>query len=423
MSLYRPAGSRIYWMDFHFKGQRIRESTGQLGITRAREVQDKRKQELRDGTAGIRKREAPKLLSVAAAEWMEAKKAKWSPGMFTIADSAMKHLKPAFGKKLVVDIEARDIARYQAARLAEGASGRTVNIEVGCLRAVLKRHGQWERIQPHVEMFPERSDTGHALSAQEEASLLEECANSRSRVLLPFVVVALETAARSGTIRRLQWGNIDFENRCLTFGRDKTRSGSGRTIPLTARAMETLLFWAQTFPDHKPGHFVFPSERVGGVGEEEAFGFSGAGVYESDPTKPTGSVKKAWESARARTQRHCPTCKAGRLVDVLQPKGYRCAACGVETTELPRGLVAVRLHDLRHSGVSRMIAARVPLPIIAKIVGWSAGTLAKMAARYGHFSIEEMRSALDLIGQPPAILAGYPQKSPKLDSADPGIIQ
>ena len=33
-----------------------------------------------------------------------------------------------------------------------------------------------------------------------------------------------------------------------------------------------------------------------------------------------------------------------------------------------RGFSA-RFHDLRHTAVSRMIAARVPLPIIAKIVG------------------------------------------------------
>jgi len=44
-----------------------------------------------------------------------------------------------------------------------------------------------------------------------------------------------------------------------------------------------------------------------------------------------------------------------------------------------------------------MIAARVPLPIIAKIVGWTAGTMAKMAARYGHFGIEELRGAVEAI--------------------------
>jgi hypothetical protein len=56
-----------------------------------------------------------------------------------------------------------------------------------------------------------------------------------------------------------------------------------------------------------------------------------------------------------------------------------------------------------------MIAARVPLPIIAKVVGWSAGTTAKIAARYGHFPMEELRSAVDAIGVSAMIEAGSPQ--------------
>lgn len=425
MSLYRPAGSRIYWMDFYFKGQRIRESTDQPGITRAKEAQDKRRQDLRDGSAGIRKREAPKLFSGAAAEFQKAKKAAWSPGMSTIAAGAMKHLAPAFGKKLVVDIEASDIERYQEARLAEGASGRTANIEVGFLRSVLKRHGLWARIQPHIKMLPERSDVGRALSAYEEMALLDECGNSRSRILRPFVTLAIETAARYGTIRRLQWRNVDFENRRLTFGKDKTRAGTNRTIPLMPRALETLRFWAESFPDRKPEHYVFPYERIGGSGAEDAFGFNCARVYETDPTKPTGSIKKSWEGARVRTRLHCPACKSGRLAQETKPAtGYACAACEWKSAELPPGLAAVRFHDLRHSGVSRMIAARVPLPMIGDIVGWTHGTLAKMLKRYGHFSIEEMRLAMESIGRAPAeVSAGYPQKSPKSGDAEERRIQ
>jgi integrase len=89
------------------------------------------------------------------------------------------------------------------------------------------------------------------------------------------------------------------------------------------------------------------------------------------------------------------------LTDKVKPqKGHICNECKFELKELPAGLAAVRFHDLRHSAVSRMIAARVPLPIIAKIVGWSAGTMAKMAARYGHFGMEELRGAVETISRP-----------------------
>jgi hypothetical protein len=60
-------------------------------------------------------------------------------------------------------------------------------------------------------------------------------------------------------------------------------------------------------------------------------------------------------------------------------------------------LERIRLHDLRHTAVSRMIEAKIPLPMIGKIVGWSPSTLALMIARYGHFSLEEMRAAVEMI--------------------------
>jgi hypothetical protein len=177
MSVYRPKGSRIYWMDFHFDGTRIRESTHQPGITRARKVEDKRRQGLRDGATGIRKPERPPLFSVAAAEWMEAKRGKWSPRTLDIAQNSMKHLAPAFGKKLLVDIEAADVSRYQKARLEQGASARTVNIEVGCVRSIMARAGLWARIQSHVEMLPERQDVGHALTSEEESAYSRSAAD------------------------------------------------------------------------------------------------------------------------------------------------------------------------------------------------------------------------------------------------------
>jgi hypothetical protein len=119
MSLYRQAGSKVFWYDFHFDGQRIRESTKTTNIERARKMERKRRQKLEENTASIQKPERPKLFSTAAEAWMEAKKPKWSPRMYGIAENSMKHLAPAFGKKLVVDIEARDIARYQKERLAK----------------------------------------------------------------------------------------------------------------------------------------------------------------------------------------------------------------------------------------------------------------------------------------------------------------
>ena len=288
--------------------------------------------------------------------------------MCLIAKNSLAHLLPELGKRLLLEIEASHIARYQRARLAEGAANRTVNIEVSMLRQIMRKSGAWARIQSNVVMLPERQDVGRALTAKEEAALLLECSRSRSRILQPFVLLALETGARYNTIRTLRWSNIDFVNRCLKFGKDKTAAGTGRIVPLSRRALETLKFWAQQFPARLPHHYVFPTERVGAVGDH-----FDAKVYETDPTKPIGNIKEAWESIKRRSRRHYPNCDSGILVDREKPEtGYSCVDCNFEVDELPAGLMGVRFHDLRHTAVSRMIAARIPLPIIAKIVGWSA---------------------------------------------------
>jgi integrase len=237
---------------------------------------------------------------------------------------------------------------------------------------------------------------------------------SVSRALFPFVALAFETGARYNTIRTLKWGNIDFANRCLKFGKDKTAAGTGRTIPLKQRAIETLKFWAQQFPDRQPSHFVFPSERYGLHGSKGSFGGT-VQAYDYDPEKPVGTIQSAWRSARKRTQRHCPNCKEGTLVDQEKTEGFVCESCNLEVPDLPAGLTRLRFHDLRHSAVSRMIAARVPIPLIAKIVGWSPSTMAKMSAPYGHFGIEELRSAVESISSTAKskIVTGYPQNSPQ----------
>jgi integrase len=338
--------------------------------------------------------------------------------MASIVRYSIGHLLPVLGKKLLVDIEARDIAKYQTVRLAEGASNRTVNIEVGMLRQIMRKYGAWARIQYDVTMLTERQDVGCALTPEQESTLLQECGRSVSRALLPFVTLALETGARFNTIRTLQWGNIDFANRCLKFGKDKTAAGTGRIVPLNQRAVETLKFWAQEFPNRQPAHFVFPSERYGLHGSEGTFGGT-VQVYVYDPDKPVGTIQSAWQSAKKRTQRHCPNCGDGTLVDREKPAtGFECEGCHFETPTLPAALTRLRFHDLRHSAVSRMIAARIPIPIIAKVVGWSPSTMAKMAARYGHFGVEELRSAVESISSPanPEIATGYPQNPPQSGS-------
>jgi hypothetical protein len=129
--------------------------------------------------------------------------------------------------------------------------------------------------------------------------------------------------------------------------------------------------------DHaRHGFLLEDKTAVGAAGDS-----FDAKVYATDPTNSTGDLVEAWKVAKRRTQRHCPACEGGKLQEKPEgEKGFVCESCKLGLDELTAGLSGVNFHDLRHPAVSRMIAARVPLPIIAKIVGWATGAMAKMAA-------------------------------------------
>jgi integrase len=395
MSVFRYKGSKVWTMDFLFHGQRIRESTGTRSKTVALRIEDKRRRALEEGAAGIRKPRQAQLLSAAAEEWLEMKKATLQPRSTRIDQFNLAHLLPEFGRQLVCDIDPRGISRYQQKRLDAGASPKTVNMELGTLRAILRRSGQWARLQPEVKMLAVRDDIGRSITAEEEAALLAACAQSRSRCLLPFVTLAIETGARYGVIKTLQWGSVDFENRCLKWGKDKTAAGTGRIVPLSQRAVAALHFWASTFPDRKPEHFVFPAERYGAAGD----GFlNSPTVYHVDPTRPMGTIKKGWEAARIRAARI--------MAEEAAREQGRAISDDAKITPL-----SCRFHDLRHTSVSRMLNAGIPIAKVAKIAGWSNSTMVKMVARYGHFALEDLRGAVESISGG-GIEAGSPVFSP-----------
>lgn len=225
------------------------------------------------------------------------------------------------------DIVAGDTSKYQATRLEQGAAPKTVNLEVGTLRAILRKNRLWASVQPDVRMLRVREDVGRAISREEEAALLESCRASRSRSLYPAVLVALNPCIRYSELRLLRWAQIDLNCCPLTVGLSETKSGTGRLLPLNDRAVAILSFWASLFPERHPDHFVFPAERYGASGEGAAV------VYDSDPTRPIGRWKEAWESTKTR-------------------EGVSC-----------------RFHDLRHTGCTRMLEAGMPFSVVPTIMG------------------------------------------------------
>jgi integrase len=287
---------------------------------------------------------------VAAEQWLAVKRATLAPKSIRAEESNLKHLLPFFGGMLTTDIEASDIARYQEQRKREQAAAGTINLEISTVRAILRRLGLWARLQPEVRMLPERQDVGKALAPEEESKLLRACEESMSRSLLPALVLSLNSGLRYGELVSLRWSQVDFMRRRVTVGKSKTAAGTGRTIPLNDRAFGALSTLASRFPEREPDHFVIPSEKYQMLPARQ-----GSVAYATDPERPMGTLKEAWEAARRRAAVFC------------------------------------RWHDLRHSFLTRLIEAGTPFPRLSIIMGWSAATTARMARRYGHVSPDSLR--------------------------------
>ena len=371
--LWQRGEEKTWWYRFKFAGRVFEESTRTSNRRRAERILVKRRNGLEEGLHGLRKRVTPVLFRVAAQDWLKAKTPSLAPRTVELHECCLVHVNGVLGGLLITDTEARDISDYQEKRRNEKAAPKTTNLEVGVIRGVLRHHKLWGRLADDVRMLPTRDDVGRALAPEEEALLLVECAKSRSRVLHPFVVLALHTGMRYTELRLLQWQQVDLVGRVLTVGPSKTEAGTGRAIPINERAFTTLTTWAAQFPARKPHHYVFPSEQYGLSGNDREIV-----AHDCKPGEPTTSIQSGWKHAKKRSG------------------------------------VRVRLHDLRHTACTRHLEGGIPLTVVGAILGWAGSTMVLMAKRYGHIGQQAKQDALAVLDR-----IGAPKKATDAESQQP----
>jgi integrase len=168
------------------------------------------------------------------------------------------------------------------------------------------------------------------MTDEEELRLLEAC-QGRLAHLRPLIICAVDSAARRGELFKLTWRDIDFSSRTITLPSTITKTMKSRTIGMTTRMIDELLRLYEE-SDQQSGSLCF-------------------GI--------TTNVKHGWVSL--------------------------CKKAAIE---------GLRFHDLRHTAISRMIAAGVPHIEAMKVSGHS--TLA-MAAKYINTDAETARRAAETL--------------------------
>ena len=243
------------------------------------------------------------------------------------------------------------VLEYQTQRKSAGVSGRTINLEVGLLRRVMKKFKEWARIVDDIKMLPERPKPAQVMTAEEKRRLVElaaskpEWGNACSAALL-----ALNTTMRGCEIKGLQWKQVDLFQRLLTVQRHSTKTDAGeRVIPLNQSAFAVLVRLrrqAELLGNTRPEHYVFPACENGRI----------------DPTKPMRSWRSAWGSLRKKA-----------------------------------GLSRLRFHDLRHQAITEMCEKGLPDMTIMQIAGHVSPQMLK---HYSHIRTQAKRVAVDLLETP-----------------------
>jgi integrase len=292
MSVFKRGG--VYWYEFVFMGQRIRESANTKNKELAYSIERVRRTAMEESAGGV-KRAKPILFAKAGKKWLGLNP-QWAASTLAINTLKLSHLTPVFGKLLLTEITPERISKFQQKRKGEEASNREINMETSVLRQILRKHRLWHLIAPDFKPMPECDEIGRALSWDEVDRLLTAAIASRSHSLFPALMVYLNTGIRAAE-GRMRWSQVDLVNRTIQVGHSKTKGGEGRQVPLNDEAYDILLDWRSRFDYPQPDHFVFPSVRYGFNGNEgHKRGASKA--WNLDPTKPMGSMKSSWTTCR-----------------------------------------------------------------------------------------------------------------------------
>lgn len=151
----------------------------------------------------------------------------------------LKPLAAFFGDKPLRRIKGEDIAAYQRARLKSGLSGKTINMDVGVLRLMMKKAKCWSMVADDVRMFPKRARViGKVLTLTQKAHLFS-MAGSKPDWLVAHcaAVLAVSTTCRSVELKNVRWRDLDLFSRIINVKRSKTEAGH-RAIPLNGDAMQ-----------------------------------------------------------------------------------------------------------------------------------------------------------------------------------------
>jgi integrase len=348
MSLWKRGN--WYWADFAVEGQRFRVPLETTDWREAKEREQTRIGEAREGKLAPRVPHLARMkLPEAIETYLGGLRGRIEESSIRSERERLKQVKSFMGDIPLRRISVGLINQYVTRRVDEGRAGRTINMDIGALRRLLKQAKLWRRLSDDVRLLPQCSDVGRALTPEEKDRLIKaapgknEWQNARLAMML-----ALNTTLRSCEIRWLRWRDVNLIEREVTVRRSKTDAGE-RCIPLNADAWAAVLELRERVKtlfgdDVKPEWYVFPHCE---------------GLRDFDPTMPMKGWRTAWRKLR-------------------------------HAAKLP----GFRFHDLRHHAITELAEGEASEQTIKSIAGHISK---RMLDHYSHIRREAKRRAVEAL--------------------------
>jgi len=358
-----------YWTRFAVHGQMFHKPLRPPGSNRAttdrREAIGLEKLMIEDALNGrVFQKNGPTRLFAACDAYLEAKRATANrPRTVEFDEKHLEQVKRILGDIPLVTITRETIEGFQAKRKLGGVSNRTINMDVGVLRQVLKRYKLWKRLEDDVKMLTESGGepVGRALTNEEEERLMKTAqSNPEWEHVWCAAQLAANTSLRGVEVKNLRRKDVDIDKGEIHIRKSKNET-SLRVIPLNGPALEAVLrmvMKADALGHKEPEHYLWCGTRMEKV--EDRKGRTRVRTQRMrvlDPTTPAKKWDTAWHALRDAA-----------------------------------GLPGFRFHDLRHTVVTRLLEAGEPDHVVESITGHLSK---RMLQHYSHIRMAAKKAALE----------------------------
>jgi integrase len=246
-----------WYIDFTFKGQRIRESIGPSRKDAEKVIAKQNPEIVENKYLDIRKEPEPIKFYDFAKEYLAWSKTNKKPSSYDREISSMRRLDREFGGKVFQEITTWQIEKWKAKRKEE-VKPATVNHELALLKHMYIKEVEWGKCRENpakkVRLLKGEVKRVRYLMPDKVQTLLSNCVDH----LRPIVTVALHTGMRKGELLGLRWDQVNFDQGIITLL--DTKNHERRDVPINETVKATLKGIA------RKGDYVFCN------GEEKPFG-------------------------------------------------------------------------------------------------------------------------------------------------------